>query len=314
MKIVGRSGGSVNLSEERFDRALKKIPNRERSSNHLLLLTSPTIRHRLDRTDTIAFFEALAKKTAKIRLRLSGDRNRYSDSVNEATIIILSTALRRSQHVGELIGLAQPSTIKEVARYAGRPLMGISIIYPLINATARHITQNRERLGRQSGSYTLCRYVPLIISAVLVNPEGKYDCDEYVKRIFAKLCTQWDESEELGIKAGLLMSGLGLALKKIISRAARHHGWAGVALDSSFGGLSGVPGGGFAFSAALPFVKKMVDKRFEKKTEELKKIRKAVRQDLQDKVEKTRPRKSARDRARYQEYFNELRMVRYHSP
>ena len=139
----------------------------------------------------------------------------------------------------------------------------------------RHITEKRNGTKRPITG-NLMRAVPSLISSILSSTifgNANDDTDDnatWLKGVFDHLNARYLTSDELGIRAGLLLAGLKNVLRGISSGRRRNHGRIRLCLRVVFGGLSGIPGGGSsAFSAALPLVERLVERRAEAREQAL---------------------------------------------
>jgi hypothetical protein len=161
------------------------------------------------------------------------------------------------------------------------------------------------------GSFELFRHVPPIIASALSGLSE--DKVEDLKRDIQDLITKWEDDDDRGIQVGLVLVGLKISLRKAINEGKLEH--VDLLLKVVFGALSGVPVGGFAFSAAQPVFERFLKHKERVRNETFTEIWHQIWVTVQRVVDEQIPRYNAQDLERYDKYEKWLnRVLAYEAP
>ncbi|VUC32103.1 unnamed protein product [Clonostachys rosea] len=172
------------------------------------------------------------------------------------------------------------------------------IVVELIHSTARNVGQPREGNDSKTGSLQLFRHVPGVIAKLLAGIEFQNLLDETATKLSPGTTEETqklslkeigsdstvklegrnfrllfedifdrtnrdddqiaDEARDKGTEVGLMLAGMRRWLRDIRSKKEKNLDRVKLTLAVIFGGLSGVPVGGWAFSAAFPVLEKFL--------------------------------------------------------
>lgn len=196
------------------------------------------------------------------------------DSIDLATVLILSIALRSrtkesNELVGELIGLANSETLKRLPKYIRPPLASPSILTSLVNATVRQITQPRHANDGNYGPLELFQLVPPIIAGLIVKPKEPASA-KFLRKVLSKLvASHEDEHEERGMKLGLVLVGVRIALRRLLEKAKKTSARIELFIDCLLGALGNVSS---VLSVFQPLVKQVWTGRAEQREKHIQEI------------------------------------------
>ena len=230
--------------------------------------------------------EALAAESATMSITIKSQTAKprkskltfKSEELSYATIVLLGVALSGDQKLfAKLIGLALPDTVREISKFLRPPLIDVGDLPGLIHSVARCITHQHN--GRSPD--------PVMLAVEAANAVGvTLDMSSHVdrqglKRIIASVLKNGHCDKERGCEAGILFAGIEKYVKNGQESRRRKLEKCGLIVDVVCGLLSGIPTGGFLFSAVGALTKAYQERQSLKKDKiELSQIIDAVRMDF----------------------------------
>jgi hypothetical protein len=193
--------------------------------------------------------------------------------VDLAAILILSIALRNdagsnyNSKIGELIGLAQPSTIKMMQPFYRHPLMDASFIPSLLHGAARHRSQIRGGNDNKRAPLDVATYTSNAVASLLQSPiPGLEEPISWFRERFEEIFKNenWTSDVDRGIQAGLILIGEKKFLRGRVKKVRDNTDLGLTALKFAHGAASGAPLAGFVAAALEPFFESYVLKLSEK--------------------------------------------------